>query len=135
MCFCCNLFIFLVKTGDLTFWLPLIHCSDLNVHFSIVYYLYNWQYKSDISRCTHFCTCASSHMHRHTVNLLKYESWIISFEFAWHILKLSVNYSKMFHAYLIMCFTYLFIYLKIAQKFYHNKQYHFVTKFYLYWFC
>jgi len=33
----------------------------------------------------------------------------------------------MFHAYPIMCFTSLFIYLKIAQKFYHNKQYHFVT--------
>lgn len=26
-----------------------------------------------------------------------------------------------------MCFTNLFVYLKIAQKFYHNKQYHFMT--------
>jgi len=41
----------------------------------------------------------------------------------------------MFYAYPIMCFTDLFVCLKIAQKFYHNKQYDFVTEFYLYWFC
>jgi len=33
----------------------------------------------------------------------------------------------MFHAYPVMCITDLFVYLKVAQKFYHSKQYHFVT--------
>lgn len=38
-----------------------------------------------------------------------------------------ISYSDMFRACTIMCFTDLFVYLKIAQTFYHSKQYHFMT--------